>query len=225
MAVIAASVLLAVGLLPASMAPTNAKPLLVCTTAASLEGMAFCKHALRQGEYRVRALCRNPESSRARQLAECGAEVMVADNHDVQSLEAAFEGAHGVYAITTWSGSGFTADGTVVRASNLDADHLEESEVAQGLNILAAAERTASLEHFVLQSMHRGGRTAGSADATVPAPLHHRAKWRQEEALQASSLSCPWTIVRQPTYLENFANDATSATGTALRVCNAERMP
>ena len=57
-------------------------------------------------------------------------------------------------------------------------------------NDVAAAERTPSLEHFVLQSMHRGGRTAGTADATVPAPLHHRAKWRQEEALRASSLSC-----------------------------------
>ena len=69
-----------------------------------------------------------------------------------------------------------------VRPDNLEASHLEESEVTQGLNILRAAERTPSLRHFVLQSMHHAGRTPLNG---VEAPLHHRAKWRQEEALQA----------------------------------------
>jgi uncharacterized protein YbjT (DUF2867 family) len=77
--------------------------------------------------------------SRAQQLRALGAEVVAADNHDIDSLEAALEGAHGVYAITTWSGSSFAADGTVVRSDNLDPVHLEESEVAQGINILRAA--------------------------------------------------------------------------------------
>ena len=65
-----------------------------------------------------------------------------------------------------------------MRARNLDPVHLEESEVAQGLNILAAAERTPSLRFFLLQSMHRGGRSA--PDPSVPAPIHHRAKWKLE---------------------------------------------
>ena len=78
---------------------TARPPLLVCTTASSLEGVAFCRHALKNpGEYRVRALVRNPQSARAKTLADLGAEVCVADNHDVGSLERAFEGAHGVYA-------------------------------------------------------------------------------------------------------------------------------
>ena len=192
-------------------------PLLVCTTAASLEGMAFCRHALRNpGEYRVRALVRNPESERAKKLASLGAEVVIADNHDPASLKDAFDGAHSIYAITTWSGSSFQADGTAVRSANLKASHLEESEVAQGINILRAAKDTPSLRHFVLQSMHRGGREP--LDAATPAPLHHRAKWRQEEALRESPPSCAWSILRQPTYLENFANDNTAAAGTKLRV-------
>ena len=202
-----------------SLAPTaSPPPLLVCTTAMSLEGMAFCRHALRTpGEYRVRALCRNPDSARACELREAGAEVVVADNHDVGSLVKAFDGADGIYAITTWSGSSFSSSGVVERAPNLEPKHLEESEVAQGLNILRAAEQTPSLRHFVLQSMHRGG--AEPRDATTPAPLHHRAKWRQESALLASTeLPCPWSVLRQPTYLENFANDANAAQGTELRL-------
>ena len=96
-------------------------PLLVCTTAPSLEGMAFCREALASGEYclslnvappllpyvrdlivrntktsgeyRVRALTRNPSSPRAAALEEMGAELCVADNLDPTSLRAAFEGA------------------------------------------------------------------------------------------------------------------------------------
>ena len=69
------------------------------------------------------------------------------------------------------------------RAADLGSSALEESEVAQGLNILRAAEQTLGPDgHFVLQSMHRGGRHHHSADdatrsTSVPAPLHHRAKW------------------------------------------------
>ena len=231
----------------AALSAAKPPPLLVVTTASSLEGVAFCRHALRTpGEYRVRALVRNPASARAAALAELGAEVCVADNHDTESLERAFAGAHGIYACTTWSGSSFAADGTVVRSDNLEPArtserhtvhrsqravrrspltprtvcvlqaHLEESEYQQGLNILRAAETTESLQHFVLQSMHKGGRPHAQS---TPAPLHHSAKWRQEEALMASSsLPCPWSVLRQPTYLENFANDETAAEGTQLRL-------
>ena len=87
----------------AAHAPTVAAraPLLCVTSASSLEGMAFVRHALKQpGEFRVRALCRNMESLRARELAALGAEVVRADNHDEDRLAAAFEGASGIYAST-----------------------------------------------------------------------------------------------------------------------------
>ena len=94
-------------------------PLLCVTTASSLEGVAFCRNALHTpGEFRVRALVRNLHSARARTLAELGAEVMVADNEDEESLRSAFDGVDGLYAITTWSGSSFTEGGQVVRAES-----------------------------------------------------------------------------------------------------------
>ena len=40
------------------------------------------------------------------------------------------------------------------------------------------------------------------------------------EALRSSSLRCAWSILRQPTYLENFGNDETAAAGTQLRRLN-----
>lgn len=194
--------------------PLAPKPLVVCTTAASLEGMAFCRSALESGAYRVRALCRNPDSPRARALADLGADVMVADNHDVDSLVRGFENADGVYAITTWSGSQVSNEGQLLRAHDLSSASLEASEVAQGLNIFRAAEATSTLSHLVLQSMHRAGQQP--RDKSVLAPLHHRAKWRLEEALRESSVRS-WSILRQPTYLENFGNDEQSAQGTQLR--------
>jgi len=191
----------------------HSKPLLVCTTAPCLEGMAFCKSALESGEYRVRALCRNAESPRAKTLAAMGAEIVVADNLCESSLIRGFKDADGIYAIVTWSGSAIAPDGRLKRASDVSSKQLEASEVAQGLNILRAAEQTPSLRHLVLQSMHRGGREA--PDPKILAPFHHRAKWQLEDALAQSHLPS-WSILRQPTYLENFGNDETTAQGTKL---------
>mmetsp|Transcript_41754 Transcript_41754/g.134696 ORF Transcript_41754/g.134696 Transcript_41754/m.134696 type:complete len:413 (+) Transcript_41754:87-1325(+) len=194
--------------------PEASKPLLVCTTAPSLEGVAFCKHALQSGGWRVRALVRNLDSPRAATLAQLGAELVQADNLDEASLRRAFAGAHGIYGITTWSGASRASDGSIVRPTSADAAVLEESEVEQGRNILRAARATDGLQHFVWQSMHRGGREP--VDPAVAAPLHHRAKWRVEDELVESDL--PWSVLRQPTYLENFGNSEEASKGTQLRL-------
>ena len=224
MTAVASVLLLSLPLTRALALPTPAaKPLVVCTSAGSLEGLGFCRAAVSSGAYRVRALTRSLTSARTQQLEAIGAEIVVADNHDPSALEAAFAGAAAVYGITTWSGSTFAADGSVRRPADVTSESLLASEVAQGLNIISAAE-AAGVGHFVLQSMHRGGLREGEpsadghrVDASVPAPLHHRAKWRQEEALRASSLR-RWSILRQPTYMENFGNDALAAKGTRLRL-------
>jgi len=62
--------------------------------------------------------------------------------------------------------------------------------------------------------MLRGGQPP--LDETVLAPIHHRAKWELEDALSASSL--PWSVLRQPIYLENFANDEDAVKGAQLRL-------
>ena len=55
-----------------------------------------------EGEFTARAITRNPESDKAKALAELGAEVVKADLDDQSSLEAAFAGAHGAFCVTNF---------------------------------------------------------------------------------------------------------------------------
>jgi uncharacterized protein YbjT (DUF2867 family) len=83
------------------------------------------------GGFAVRAITRNPSSDKAQALADAGAEVVQADSDDRASLEAAFAGAYGVYAVTNYW------------------EHFSpEKETAQGANIAAAAA-AAGVQHVV----------------------------------------------------------------------------
>jgi uncharacterized protein YbjT (DUF2867 family) len=52
------------------------------------------------GGFAARALTRNPESEKARELAKLGADVVAVNVDDEASLERAFRGAHGAYCVT-----------------------------------------------------------------------------------------------------------------------------
>ena len=52
------------------------------------------------GGFKARALTRNPDSDKAKALADLGAEVVAADVDDPASIEAAFAGAYGAYCVT-----------------------------------------------------------------------------------------------------------------------------
>jgi uncharacterized protein YbjT (DUF2867 family) len=52
------------------------------------------------GGFAARALARNPNSEKAKELAKLGAEVVAADVDDAASLERAFAGAHGAFCVT-----------------------------------------------------------------------------------------------------------------------------
>jgi uncharacterized protein YbjT (DUF2867 family) len=52
------------------------------------------------GGFTARAITRNPESDKAKALADLGAEVVAADVDDASSIKKAFEGAYGALCIT-----------------------------------------------------------------------------------------------------------------------------
>lgn len=54
----------------------------------------------KSGEFRVRAITRNSDSDKAKELSNLGAEVVTADIDDRNSLVKAFDGAYGVYCVT-----------------------------------------------------------------------------------------------------------------------------
>jgi uncharacterized protein YbjT (DUF2867 family) len=131
--------------------------------------------ALQARGVRVRAVVRNPDSSRARALVAGGAEVVVADLADESALTAAFAGAAGVFAVTTPFEEG---------------PHVE---VEQGLHVLAAAER-AGVGHLVYSSV-------ASADKGSGVP-HFDSKAAIEQALAATTV--PHTIVGPTFFFDNL---------------------
>jgi uncharacterized protein YbjT (DUF2867 family) len=74
----------------------------VGATGAQGGGLARAILADPNGGFAVRALTRNPEAEKARELASKGAEVVTADLDDFESLRRAFSGAHGVFCVTNF---------------------------------------------------------------------------------------------------------------------------
>jgi uncharacterized protein YbjT (DUF2867 family) len=87
------------------------------------------------GQFTARALTRDPNSEKAKALAQLGAEIVAADVDDVDSLTKAFEGAHGAFCVTFYW------------------EHLTpEKELAQARNMAEAAER-AGVEHVIWSTL------------------------------------------------------------------------
>lgn len=126
--------------------------------------------ALVERGLRVRAVARNPQSSRAQRLSDAGIEVVAADLGDEQALTHAFTDVAGVFAVTTPFEEG------------------PDIEVEQGLHIIGAAVH-AHVPHLVLCSVSNADQHTG-----IP---HFESKARVEDALVASGV--PYTIVG-PTY-------------------------
>jgi uncharacterized protein YbjT (DUF2867 family) len=87
------------------------------------------------GGFKVRAITRNPDSDRARALAAAGAEVVVADLDDEESLVRALEGAYGAFFVT-----------------NFWEHFSPEKETAQAGN-LARAAKQAGLKHVIWSTL------------------------------------------------------------------------
>jgi uncharacterized protein YbjT (DUF2867 family) len=88
------------------------------STGAQGGGLARAILADPSGGFAVRAITRDPNKDKAKDLAAKGAEVVKADLDDVESLKKAFAGAHGVYAVTNfWEH--FSAEKEKVQAKNI----------------------------------------------------------------------------------------------------------
>jgi len=125
----------------------------------------------------VRALVRDPDSDRARRLADSGAHLVQVDFEDAQSLRAAFEGVDGAYAMTTFVGPGGI-----------------EAEIAHG-RALAEAARDADVPHVVFSSV-------GGADRNSGVP-HFESKAVMEAHFRELGLST--TFLRPTLFMDNFA--------------------
>ena len=154
---------------------TNGK--ILVTGVTGQQGGAVARELLTRG-YSIRAMTRNPEKEKARELAKLGAEIVRADLNDPASLERATQGVWGVFAVqNTWEAG-------------------VEGEEQQGKR-LAEISKKAGVQHYVYSSV-------GSADRNTGIP-HFDNKWRIEETVR--SLDFPsHTIIRPVFFMENFVS-------------------
>ena len=83
---------------------SNDKKLIAVIGATGQQGGGVVRALQASGQFKVRALTRNPDEHR--ELAE---EVVAADLGKPETLKAAFEGAHGVFLVTNFLEAGTDA--------------------------------------------------------------------------------------------------------------------
>lgn len=142
--------------------------------ATGAQGGSALRHLKADG-WNVKAFVRDPEKPTAKALAEQGIELVQGNMNDVASLEAAMQGAYGVFSIQQFWETGF------------------DMEVQQGKNV-ADAVKAAGVKHLVYNSVDGAERKSG-----IP---HFDTKGIIEEYI--SSLSIPATIIRPVFFMENF---------------------
>ena len=102
------------------------------------------------GGFAARAITRKADSAKARELARNGAEVVVADLDDENSLVEAFEGAHGAYCVTNFW------------------EHFSPEKEAAQIESLARATKRAGLRHVVCSTLEDTRRWVPLDDDRMP---------------------------------------------------------
>jgi uncharacterized protein YbjT (DUF2867 family) len=171
------------------------KKIIAVVGATGSQGGGMVRALLDDAEFSVRALTRDPESTKAKALTDAGAEVVAADLDDENSLDAAFAGAHGAFVVTNYWAP-LPADAQQTAA---------ERELAQAQAAARALDR-AGVRHVVWSTLEdTRGRFAD--DAAVPdvegyKVPHFDAKAEADRFFAA----VPTTYLRTTLFYENFAN-------------------
>ena len=130
--------------------------------------------ALLASGHKVRALTRNTESSRARQLADQGVELMQGNLDDVDSVNLALQGIDSFYLMGSPQEVGI------------------DGETKQGI-ALAHAAKAANVGHLVYGSVANA-----NLDTGIP---HFDSKYRVEECIK--TLGVPYTISAPVFFMDN----------------------
>jgi uncharacterized protein YbjT (DUF2867 family) len=169
-----------------------ARKIIAMVGATGAQGSGLARAILNDpdSEFAVRALTRDANSPKARELAQLGAEVVAADVDDVSSLKRAFAGAYGAYCVTFFW------------------DHFSpEKEFAQVKNMVAAA-KDAGLQHVVWSTLEDTRRWVPLADSRMPTLMgrykvpHFDAKGEANQLFTEAGI--PTTFLLTSFYWENL---------------------
>jgi len=167
-------------------------PVLVVLGATGAQGGGLARAALADPARRfaVRAVTRRPDAPAARALAQAGAQVVAADLDDAASLARAFDGAHGVFAVT-----------------NFWEHFSPERELAQA-GAIAGAARGAGVRHLVWSTLEDTRRTLALDDPRMPTLMgrykvpHFDAKGEADALFTGGGV--PTTLLYTSFYWDNF---------------------
>ncbi len=144
----------------------------------------------KKGPLAVRAITRDPNSAKAKALADAGAEVIAADVDDEKSLAKAFKGAHGGFCVTFfWA-------------------HLKpEKELSQARN-MAKAAKEAGVKHVIWSTLEDTRKSIPLSDDRMPTLMgkykvpHFDAKGEANGIF--TELGVPTTFLVTSFYWDNF---------------------
>jgi len=167
----------------------NSKSIIVVTGATGMQGGSVVRSLVKNNAnlFSVRAVTRNLDSEKAKDLKTLGVEVVKADYGDLPSLEEAFKGAHGVFCVTNFMEI-FSAEIEKKQASNL-----------------AKACKTAGVKHVIWSTLDdtrdvlKDKVPIMEGKYTVP---HFDGKFEANEYFK----DLPTTYLYTSFYYENFIN-------------------
>ena len=161
-------------------------------TGAQGGGLVRAILADKNGGYKVRALTRDANSAKARELADAGAEVVTANVDDVESLKRAFDGCYGAFCVTFFW------------------DHFSpERETQQGAN-LAKAAATAGVQPAIWSTLEDTRKWYPLSDTRMPTlagkyKVPHLDSKGEADKIFADS-GVPTTFLLTSFYWDNFIN-------------------
>lgn len=159
------------------------------TGATGQQGGATARALLAAG-VAVRALVRDATTERATAVEALGAELVVGDLRDRDSVLAAARGARAVFS---------------VQMPPLSADGIDfDGELAQATTLIEAA-RTAGVPQFVQTTVSGAGRDFTGLGPQLTS--YYGTKSAIEERVRAAGFT-HWTVLRPATFMENFLPSA-----------------
>lgn len=168
------------------------KKIIAVVGATGAQGGGLVRAVLndKSGEFRARALTRDIRSDKAKELARLGAEVVVADIDDLESLKKAFAGAYGAFCVTFFW-----------------AHFSPERETAQARNMAEAAKQT-GLKHVIWSTLEDTRRWVPLSDNRMPTLMgkykvpHFDGKGEADQFF--TQLGVPTTFLLTSFYWENM---------------------
>jgi uncharacterized protein YbjT (DUF2867 family) len=168
------------------------KKIIVVVGSTGAQGGGLVRAILQDstGEFGVRALTRDPNADKAKELAQLGAEVVAADVDDLESLKRAFAGAYGAYCVTFyWA-------------------HLSPDREKAEAQAMAEAAKSAGLAHVIWSTLEDTRKHVPLEDSRMPTLMgkykvpHFDAKGEADTYF--TQLNLPVTFSHASFYWENF---------------------